>query len=224
MANNKDLRTKKGVYEIDGSRYPSVTTIIRETLKKEGLERWMAGQIYDLLRYRPTLPKQRALSMVLQPSNAEMQIGTAVHAIVENHEPGDEYLSIIPDDFVGYALAYRKFVEDYGFEDISKEQTLISKQYGYAGTYDRFGKIKTGKNTLIDIKTGKQLYSDVYIQLSAYKQLLKENLDAQVDEIAGLLLKSDGTYEYQAGEDILPVFLGLKSVWDWRDKEEVKKT
>lgn len=218
MPDKKNKRSKKGVYELDGSRYPSVTTVIRDILRKEGLERWMAGQMYDVLKYKPYFSKQRAIEMLFQPSSAEMEIGTAVHNIVEHHENTEEYISVLPDTFVGYALAYRAFLEEYGFEDISKEETLASKKYGFAGTYDRFGRLKSGKNALIDIKTGKDLYPEVYLQLSAYKQLLIENKNVQVDEIGGLLLRSDGTFKYEPGEDVLPVFLGLKTAWDWRNR------
>lgn len=218
MANRKGERSKKGVYEIDGFQYPSVTTVIRDILRKEGLEIWMAGTMYDALKYKRYLTKRQAIDILFKPSSIEMEIGTAVHSIVEHHENTEEYLKLIPDDFLGYMEAYRAFVKEYGFEDISKEQTLASKKYGFAGTYDRFGRLKSGKNALIDIKTGKDLYPEVYLQLSAYKQLIIENNNVEVDEIGGLLLRANGTFKYEPGEDILPVFLGLKTAWDWRNK------
>ncbi len=54
------------------------------------------------------------------------------------------------------------------------EVPLISEEYQFGGTVDFFGEID-GELFLVDFKTSKALYSEMFYQLAAYQVLLKEN-------------------------------------------------
>jgi len=68
------------------------------------------------------------------------------------------------------------------------------------------------------VKTGKDIYPEAYLQLSAYKQALSES-GTEVDEIAVVLLKEDGTYKFGEGESQLEVFLAAKRLWEYKNPD-----
>ena len=58
---------------------------------------------------------------------------------------------------------------------IASEQKVYSKRYGYAGTFDLFASVN-GKKTIIDFKTSKEIYPEMFLQASAYLQAKEEEL------------------------------------------------
>lgn len=54
------------------------------------------------------------------------------------------------------------------------EEGMVSEKYQFGGTIDNYC-LLDGVLTLIDYKTSKALYSEHFIQVSAYRQLLREN-------------------------------------------------
>ena len=58
-------------------------------------------------------------------------------------------------------------------EPIMLEKAIISEKYQYGGTIDNYC-LFDGVPTLIDYKTSKAIYSEYFVQVSAYRQLLIE--------------------------------------------------
>ena len=92
------------------------------------------------------------------------------------------------------------------------------KKHGYAGTLDIIGTVNGKGVWIIDVKTGKGIYPEAWLQLSAYKAALEEE-GQEVDEIAVLLLKENGKYVFEKGEPNLEAFLACKTLWEWQNAE-----
>ena len=176
----------------------------------------------------PSLSEKEALNAPYATSKKAMGRGTTIHSIVEAYQHTKEYLDNIPDDFKGYAKAFYTWVGDNDVELLEHEKTLVSKKYGYAGTLDLLVKFKkSGRTLIIDVKTGKDIYDEAYLQLSAYKQALKE-VEGQDVEIGVLLLatneegESTGTYKFEQGVDLFNEFLAAKTLWVWKNRDMIE--
>lgn len=69
---------------------------------------------------------------------------------------------------------YLNWKKRYLIEPIILEEGMVSEKYQFGGTIDNYC-LLDGVLTLIDYKTSKALYSEHFIQVSAYRQLLREN-------------------------------------------------
>jgi hypothetical protein len=81
---------------------------------------------------------------------------------------------------------------------------------------------------VIDIKTGKYIYDEVELQLSAYKQSLNEQ-GQKADRLAVLLLETGkddlptGNYVFATRNYKFKEFLAAKTLWEWQNQETCYK-
>jgi hypothetical protein len=210
-------------YWVDGQPYVSVTKII-SVLDKPALRYWFGQQVYRAFAADPGLSEKDALSAPYQTSNKAKDRGTTVHSIVEAWKQSQAHIDTIPDQFKGYAEAFYEFVKTNHVKVIENERTVVSKKYGFAGTLDVLANINGNETPLIiDVKTGKGLYPEVQLQLSAYQQGLKENgINAN---LSALLLREDGSFEFARYTDsLLPQFLACKTIWEWQNADLLADT
>lgn len=106
-------------------------------------------------------------------------IGTLVHEMMFCDLRGTDVdfsyytgqqIDIAKNSFKKY-LVWKK---EHTIEPIMLEEGMVSEKYQYGGTIDFYGKIDN-VFTLIDYKTCKALYSGHFVQVSAYRQPLREN-------------------------------------------------
>lgn len=200
--------------------YLSVTTAL-SIIDKPALRYWFGKMVYYAMVQDPTLSEQEALSAPYKKNKEATGRGTTVHSIVEVYKHTKEHLESVPEQFRGYATAFKNWIDDNDIEVLENERTVFSDKYNYAGTLDLLVKSKkTGQTSIIDIKTGKDIYPEAYLQLSAYKQALAEN-GTGVNNICVLLLKEDGTYKFEQGEDNLQAFLATMILWRWKNPDLV---
>ena len=107
------------------------------------------------------------------------EIGTLAHKIVTDSLLGnttctDDYSMNQIKSAQNSADSWFNWAKGKKIEPILIETPLVSERLGYGGTLDIFAKID-GVNELIDLKTGKGLFPDMVIQVTAYQQLLYEN-------------------------------------------------
>ncbi len=154
------------VYKLkDGTRVCGVTTIL-SVLAKPQLIKWannLGLQGIDSSKY----------------TDAAARIGTLAHYMVQCHltkeEPNfDEYSKDEIDQAENALISFFEWAKGHDIKPIFTEKALVSDIYGYGGTIDCYAEID-GKRGLIDFKTGKAIYSEMIIQLAAYKELLNEN-------------------------------------------------
>jgi len=147
-----------------GKRLPGVTTVIG-VLNKPLLVPWANRLGLEGINVKDYV-------------NDKADIGTLVHEMMFCDLKGTEVdtsyytgqqIDIAQNSFKKY-LAWKK---EHTIKPLILEEGMVSEKYQYGGTIDNYCLID-GVPTLIDYKTCKALYSEHFIQVSAYRQLLRE--------------------------------------------------
>lgn len=212
MVDKRKTKRRGGFYwlgENEDKPYVSVTTVV-DIIAKPALMYWFGGQVYKAMVVDPTLSKKEAFSNAFALNKKSKDRGTAVHSIVEAWKNIDEVKGK-DSQYRGYAEAFEKWLEDNDVKVIENEKTVQSEKYKYAGTLDMLAEIN-GDLTVIDFKTGKDLYPEVHLQLSAYKRACEES-GHDVEETMAVLLNEDGTYKQEIGKDKFGGFLAAMKLW-----------
>ena len=166
----------------DGTRIPSVTTILGAVIAKPALVAWANKLGLQGIKVGEQLDELA-------------DIGTAVHelakASLSNRAPKLPYLN--PDQLTLATNCYHKFIDwqtQHSYRVVDVESKLISEELGYGGTTDAicefYGTVATQQTTesareavgvleLWDFKTGKAIYDDYLFQLAAYARAAREN-------------------------------------------------
>lgn len=132
------------------------------------------------------------------PEHAER--GTLVHKATEFWDETGMDDDTFPEEFSGYLNAWKRFLEETGFEASHIELSCYSK-LGYAGTVDRIGKTHKVNPLLLDIKTGSpQPWHP--LQLAAYSLMIKQELNIPIWDMWGVHLRKDGKYSVQSYKQI----------------------
>jgi len=217
-------KRRGGFYWIGKTPLVSVTHVLGKIIRKPGLEYWKCQQVYLAVIKDPSISQQEALASPYKTSKKAMGRGTTVHSIVEAYKKGTfDIEDKVMDEYKGYAQAFRKWVEDVDAKIIAREKTVMCKKLGFAGTLDMLATIGKSKlPTLIDVKTGKDIYPEVFLQLSAYEHALLEE-GIKVEDRAVLLLHDDGNYKYQIGPDKFKAFIACKTLWEGMNEESLIK-
>jgi hypothetical protein len=222
-----EFQSGKHKYYLDGIEYPSVTTIIRNTVPKD-LSWWgMTVGVNGLL----TLIYERgyslyglsteecvaALTTEKLTTNHMMQRGgtrgSAIHRALEKWATEQKVLELeeYTEEEHPYMVGLARFLVENDPEIYESEVITGSREYKYAGTFDlkcrcRKGTYK-GKGALLDLKTGKRVYSDQYFpQLEAYEYAERESGEDPADIRCILQLCVDGTYEIVESTDTFDDF------------------
>lgn len=190
------FREKSHRYFWNGEPIPSVTTIINRNVPKQALIQWAADMAVEHVRER--LAPGWDVDLVLEGArvahanirDAAGDIGTMLHKwaqLIQLGKPFDmaEVAKLPPEDGKRALRVLGALREWYGTVRLGAgdlERRVVSKQFRYAGTTDRFGDIdghlavldyKTG--TVVDRKTGDH-YPEAWVQLAAYEVALREEL------------------------------------------------
>lgn len=152
-------------YRVDDVIVPGVTTILG-VLNKPALIPWankMGLQGIDTNKF----------------VNAAARVGTLAHEMAEcdlgGPEPDfDAYSPHEKDRAENALLSFYEWRKHHKIEPLLIEERLVSKQFRFGGTIDCYG-IIDGDLGLVDLKTGKAIYPEMFHQLAAYCQLLEEN-------------------------------------------------
>ena len=170
-------------YNQDGELVPRVTEVISRMLHNDGLMYWANSLGFKGLRYRDVLN---------QAANAGTEAHHAIEVFLKEKIKTD---SNIP--FLGFLIWYNIITIDLGIpvEVIYIEHKISSKFVG--GTLDALLRIG-GKVYLIDFKTSNHVTFNYFLQLGAYKHMLKEVENIDIDGVIVLQLDKDepGFNEY----------------------------
>lgn len=202
-------KTHTKYYLADGTRVPSVTTILRVLGKGDYLVTWannLGLDGYDVNEYR----------------KAQANIGTLGHAMIAAALRGEVV------DFYGFSQeerdrasnvlasfqAWRRTVD---LEPILVEEPLVSERARYGGTIDLYARLGD-KRGIIDIKSGENAYDEHFFQVAAYRRLLIEN-GYPCDFISiGNFTRADGDgYKFEVSctaDQDLAVFDAAHAVYD----------
>lgn len=252
-------------YEIDGIRYPSVTTIL-SCIDKPALRFWYRKEaLLEVERnweYLSEMIKggtylEDALKEVTKKSKTKpeeimqkaLDVGSAVHSCLEimvkrqiqnNHKKiewgkitQEELNALLPVStpienvklIFNCLIAFGEWANKIDFRPVESELTVYSKKHQFAGTLDAIGLVK-GKLAVIDFKSSKAIYSEMALQLSAYKFAYREMSKKAVPEMWILRLgKEDGEFEARKFNDYknnIRAFMGAYELWSWKQKQEKK--
>ena len=148
--------------------------------------------------------------------------GTQLHDIAEQLNKGED-LGLIHPDLSPSVDQYKKFLDDWQPEFLEAEATAFNYDDKWAGTLDGICKIG-GESIIFDLKTGKGVYDEVSLQLTAYANATclvdpdgKERALPEIEGGAVLHLRPDH-YELipvRIGADIYRVFQSLIHITEW---------
>lgn len=162
-------------YTIDGVKVDGVTTVLNALPKQ--LKQWAADSAANYAVEHWAELSEESLTKRLDRirfahrdvlSSAALR-GTRIHGYGEGLVHGRDVE--IPEEYVGPAEAYARFLDEWQIEPVATESPVASIKYGYGGTSDMTATIgvRDGARALVDLKTGKAVYEDVALQLSAYR-------------------------------------------------------
>jgi hypothetical protein len=177
---------RQGYRTADGTKRPSVTTILGRFKESGTLMQWA----YRTGREHGRLDAEgkEAPASLYEVSGKAADIGTAAHAMVELHINGVDpenaaaFLSLDDEgrDKARNAFGmYLQWAKQSRLEIVAQEVGMVSERFGFGGTLDAIGKID-GVLCLVDWKTSNGVYSDYLLQLAAYKVLWEENYPDQL--------------------------------------------
>ena len=221
--NNNDMRDKRrgGFYWHTGEPLVTVTTI-PQAIDKPALRHWVGKQVYLAMVKDPSMSEKEALSSPYSQSKKAKERGLAIHSIVESFKTTGKMPPNIPEKYQNYADAFHKWMKDNKITIVEQEKTVISKKYRYAGTADLIVKKGDGGTWVCDVKTGKDIYKEAHLQLSAYKQALEEG-GTKIDRMGVILLKDTGNYKFEEVDECFDIFLATKKLWEFLHAEDCKK-
>jgi hypothetical protein len=165
VENGKKVKSHVIYKTKEGQRVPGVTTILN-VLAKPALLYWawdLGTKGIDFRAFR----------------DDKADIGSLAHEMILAHLRGEEVdKSVYTPKQVDLAensfLKYLDWEKHHTVEPILLETPLVSEAYGYGGTPDNFC-LLDGVPTLLDYKTSKGIYTEMYYQLAAYENLLIEH-------------------------------------------------
>jgi hypothetical protein len=235
-------------YEVDGQLLPSVTHIL-SAIGKPALINWAANEERKLVTEAaaqlytdwsteivpPQMPREAyvaTLTARLGTVKAHQkaltkagEIGSQIHHLIEWHlrtilgaDAGPK--PIVGDKALWGFMAFEDFAKSCHLKPVLIEKTVYSKTHGYAGTMDLLARVN-GELVLLDIKSGKSVYPEAFLQASAYSVALEEmgySLPAKALIIRVPKVDTDPEFEIvQAppARDLFPVFLAVKGLWAW---------
>lgn len=237
-SDRRDVR----VYHIDGIDHPSVTTIL-SVINKPALGPWYAKQeraawetaLLELAASSPMIPADQLLDRVIllvdgvkagdKAKTHAGTIGTAAHALIEWHtrkllgeKVGTE--PIVPDAAAWAVEAWKDWAKEVGFKPLVVERAVHCPKCRYAGTVDWIAEVR-GVVTLGDIKTGKAVYPEAYLQNIAYRHAAAQH---GLDVVQGLIVRlpktmDDPTFEAVPVPSVsLRTFHAANALWRWTQR------
>jgi len=222
-----NIQKRRGGFYWDGKTpYLSVTTILK-CIDKPALMYWFGREVYRAMLIDPSMVERDALAAPYKTSTKAKDRGSTVHSIVEAFKNTGEQIEIVDPAFRGYATAFYDFMRDFKADLLEQEKTVMSVKLGIAGTLDIYAKIGD-LYYLIDVKTGKDVYQEAGLQLSAYKAMMVEE-GKQVDRLAVLLLETGadnlptGNYKFQTMTDDIEAFMACKKLYCYLNTEQLLK-
>lgn len=191
VAINREQVNGKRLYATpDGSKVPSVTTILDKTKPAEARE--------ALARWKKSVGEAKAQEIVTEAAGR----GTRMHTFLENYIKGETLKESVTNPYAQQSLDMAKVVIDKGFPKIKEvwgsEVPLYFPEL-YAGTTDCVG-VHDDEESILDFKqTNKpkklEWISDYFLQLTAYALAHNEVHGTNIRK--GVILMCSKDYEYQ---------------------------
>ena len=163
-------------------------------------------------------------------------IGTQIHEWLEKYVKAVLNKQTIPNKPVNKEMqkaikGFFEWAKENDVKLIASEQKIYSKKYHYAGTFDLLALVN-GKKTIVDFKTSKAIYPEMFLQASAYLQAKEEELGEQIDGGVSILRLSKESKEITPFEvqsinreevdNLIQVFRCCLGVFSWQQMNKKK--
>ena len=180
------------VYDFNGSRLPSVTTVLGQTKNQQFLKDW-----------KDRVGKEEAERI----KNLSSRRGTAMHKFLENHIQGIGYDDLTPIGCEAKPMA-EKIIEK-GFESVEEyygSEVMLHYPGLFAGSTDLIC-LHDGLETIIDFKQSnrpkkKEWIEDYYIQVAAYAMAHDEVYRSTIRQAVIMICTPDLYYQEFKIQDI----------------------
>lgn len=198
---------------------PSVTWITNYYPKGVAFFKWLANKGWD-----------EAEALKVEAGDKGSKIHKAIENLIlglpvkmedkywNNSKEVDEELT--PDEYRAI-YSFKQWHDAVKPEFLLSETTVISEQYNFAGTVDAVCKIGD-QAYIIDFKSSQYIWPSMELQLSAYKQALKEAGRKTTDvKLAVLQLgykRNKHNYKFTEIPDQFDLFLSARSIWEKETK------
>lgn len=189
---NAEQQHNRRVYTWLGVKYPSVTTYPKLAGLPDRLHRWFVGNLIDYvianasnIGLRVATGDERELKVLranlwraTDGDDSGRIVGIAVHRSASmGQAPEDAHPGVAPK-----LRAYLDWREQSGATVLGSEFQVWNLTEGYAGTVDLLARFGDGSVWLIDLKSGRGLYPEYLLQLTAYLMAEFVGADDVVDE------------------------------------------
>ena len=228
-------------YEIDGIKYPSVTSVL-SVINKPALIPWATKTALESARRELvnfvgedslyggkreiTLADvdgiiERAKKKPNEVRDAAADIGTRAHAAFDAFIATGKV--IVPDhDLMQPFENFHAWYRERQFAKLEGERVVYSQMFGYAGSLDALGITEEGRHIVVDFKTSNGLYPEFVAQVAAYRMALAE-MGVNVAREAHLVRFGKDKPEFEAHrfdgaalEAAFEAFKGALAIFRWQ--------
>lgn len=229
-------------------KYWSVTTVIGNAIAKPHLQRWASKEAAlaafehaDLIASvapvtldetrRPVGDEAREVYELMAGAHernrdAAAEIGSRVHGVAEAYALGADFPINPESDLAPFLFTLWHWFNDFKPDIIAAEAPVVSETYGYAGTMDLAAQFAVidGRRLLLDYKSGKNISSDVALQLAGLRyadfMVLPDGTTQPVPKVDGCAvvhIRPNGyrMYEVKADEDTFTTFRYAQAMHKW---------
>jgi len=168
-------------YTYQGETYPGVTSVIGIAINKsDALVPWAAKVTAEVaVELLDTLPQLRAsvgdvgVINALKAASADRRgeaakFGSIVHGLADDYLNDRPLPANLPETQQKYIDGYSAWWKASGWKLRASEALLVHPIFRYGGTLDLLCRDRDGRTVLADIKTGKGVYREAVLQLTAY--------------------------------------------------------
>lgn len=225
--------TNRGrTYNWRDEQFDSVTTILSGGIPKPALTNWAAKSVAEyvaanLAEVTAIAAKDTAAAVDLmkgspwrQRDKAATQ-GSDIHAWAEAHVLGQEPPEPPPAQRP-YLDGFLRFLDDWQPVYEMSEATVYNRTVGYAGTLDFIATLPGLGRVLGDYKTGRGVYGEVSLQLSAYRHAefvgLPSGDEAPMPEVDGCVV----LHLTPDGYSLIPVRAGVEEFRFFRYAQQIR--
>jgi hypothetical protein len=167
-------------YTIDGTDFPSVTTVLDCLGKGDALMHWAVNLATTYIRQNRGLGLSldelldNAAKNWMTAKNEAADIGSEIHDLIEKYiQHGRDAVGKYRPEVEHGFLAFLEWERAHGVKWIKSEFQIVSHVHGYAGTLDAIC-IYEDRPYVIDFKSSRGFYDTFGMQIAAYRKAAEE--------------------------------------------------
>src|SRR3990167_2337109 len=200
-------------YQIGEIFLPSVTWICSFYPKGKRFWKWVADMGWDEAEALKQEAADKGSKVHAACSDALQGKEVKIDAKYVNNSMGQEE-ELTPVEY-GCVMSFVDFLNEYQPEILGFDYTLTNQEFGYAGTVDFKCRLNSDNYEhvwIVDIKTSKDVWPSMELQVSAYK-----HADKGVTKIAilqvGYERNKNKKFKLTEIDDKFELFLSARSIW-----------